>query len=217
MTTAVRLAWRIVLVAFAAEMVILAIAQVWMLLAFAVVWGAGFGFAAYRIRARFAKAANAAGLSGYVGFAAVVLVVAVAEESLCAAFGCQLAIANLWLDLIFVPVLWLAWLTGWYYLIAPRFKFDPDEALLVAASAGVLFELVGNGRIFADPFIGLLSVPGVILVYAAICVLPMSLIPWKGERAGRAKYPIAFFLPYLAALPSAIAFFIIASVLGIHL
>lgn len=217
MNARVRLAWRAVFAAFAVELILIAIAGVWSLLAFAVFWGVGVGALGYHYRDAFARGMRSAGLAGFTGFAATVLVVSVAEESLCASLGCTLAVADLWVDLIFVPILWLAWLTAWYFLIARRYRFEPDEALLVAAAAGVLFEIVGNGRVLADPFIALLSVPGAIVVYAAICVLPMSLIEWTGARDTRAKYPIAFFLPYLAALLAAVALFILLSSAGVPL
>lgn len=177
----------------------------------------GVGALGYHYRESFARGMRSRGLGGFAGFVATVLVVSVAEESLCSAFGCTLAVANLWVDLIFVPTLWLAWLTAWYFLIARRHTFESDEALLVAAAAGVLFEIVGNGAGLANPVIALLSAPGVAVVSAAICVLPMSLIERTGTRDTRAKYPIAFFVPYLAALPAAVALFMLLSSAGVRL
>jgi len=182
--------------------------------AFALLWGLGVGGLLYRFRASAVAALARAGIKGFGGFVAVVIAVSVTEETVCAGFGCALAVPNYFVDLFVVVSMWVAWLSAWYFIIAPRYKFEFEEALLIAACTGVMFEVVGNGRAWGDPLGSTLGIPLVIVVYAAIVMLPMQMMPWKGEREGRAKPLIAFFVPYLAMLPVALAVFAIAAVAG---
>lgn len=214
MNARLRRAWQIIIVAALLICGLLVAVGGWNTAAFSLLWGFGVGGACYRWREEIHAALASAHLITYAGFVLVVTVVSVVEESLCAGFGCQLAVKNYWADLFVVTCLWVAWLTGWYFLIAPRFKFTYEEALLVAASTGIMFEAVGNGRAFADPVGSLLALPLVIVVYAGITAVPIRMLEFKGTREGRSKYPIAFFVPYLLVLPVAVPVFIIVSLAG---
>ena len=207
-------AWRIVFIAGLAVCGVLVLVGAWRIAAFTLLWGYGFGGVCWRWRDNIQAALARARIQRYAGFAIAVIVLSVVEESVCAGFGCALAVPNYYADLFVVTSLWLAWLSGWYFVIAPRFKFEYEEALLVAASTGVMFEAVGNGKIFADPFTTTLAIPLAIVVYMGITAIPIRMIEFKGTRGGRSKYPTAFLVPYLLMLPFAVAAFIVASVAG---
>jgi hypothetical protein len=183
--------------------------------AFALVWGLGVGGLSVRYRVQAQQALAKVGLKGYLGFAVVVVVVSVAEESVCAGFGCALANPNFALDLLVVVPLWLVWLSAWYRYIAPRYAFDYPEALLVASAAGVLFETIGNGRALADPVGSTFGIPLVIVVYAGIVAIPLQLMPWTGTSRKRLRHLIAFIVPYLFVLPVAVALFVVLAASGL--
>lgn len=211
----VLLAWKVVFAsALGVCALLLAIGLFW-LAAFALVWGVGVGLVLWRNIEKIHAALGRARLLTYPGFALVVVVVSVAEETLCAGFGCTLAVANYFVDLVVVVPMWLVWLTGWYFLVAPRFAFEYEEALLVAAVTGIMFEIVGNGRFLADPLASALSVPLVIVVYMAITAIPIRMIPFSGTRTGLSKYPFAFFVPWVLVLPAVLPIFIVGSLLGV--
>ena len=175
---------------------------------FAFVWGACVGWLSFEYRQEYAKALKSVGLAGYPAFAATVIAVSIAEECLCALFGCTLAVPTLWADLIFVVSIWLAWLSTFYFYIALRYKFDYDEVLLVAAVAGLLFEIVTKPSALASPLIAFIAAGPVIMVCARITALPLGLVEWKGHRDGWMKYPIAFFVPFMASAVALIPVFI---------
>jgi hypothetical protein len=109
----------------------------------------------------------------------------------------------LWKDIAFCSLVWLPWFAAWYLFLSKRYSFGEKEALLVAASAGVLYELAGSGLLLS-PAAWLLAVPLDVVVYAAIFIVPMQLIDFRGPRTGPAKYVVAPVLPYLLSLPVAV-------------
>jgi len=175
---------------------------------FAFVWGACVGWLSFEYRQEYGKALKSVGYAGYPAFAARVIALSIAEEHLRAFFGCTLAVPTLWVDLIFVVSIWLVWLSTFYFYIAPRYKFDYDEVLLVAAVAGLLFEIVTKPSALANPFIAFIAAGPVIMVCARITALPLGLVEWKGQRDGWTKYPIAFFVPFMASVVALIPVFI---------
>lgn len=181
---------------------------------FALVWGVGFTTFCYRTGPRYRRALASLGLGGFPAFLVSVVWISTAEEVVCASFGCTLAIADLALDLLFVVTLWTVWLCVWWFFIARRYKFTYDEALLLCACTGVLFEIVSKPGTLANPILATLAAGPVIVVYAGICAWPVGLIEFTGTREGKSKYVVGFLVPYLAVLPVALVLFGVLSLLG---
>lgn len=95
---------------------------------------------------------------------------------------------------------WLFWFATWYLYIAKRYAFSEKEALLTGALVGVLYECVSSGAIFGNPF-AVLMAPLVVVIYAAMFVLPLQLVDLQGKDESRWKYLVGVLLPYLASLP----------------
>ena len=117
-----------------------------------------------------------------------------------------MALPVLWKDVVFCAAVWLPWFLSWRLFLSKRYRFTEKEALFLAASSGLLYELVGSGALFANPAGLLLAAPLDIVVYAALFMLPMQLVDFTGERAGPAKYVVAPVLPYLLSWPVAVLF-----------
>jgi hypothetical protein len=215
LTPRVRAAWRVV---FASALLVCALVVavgLGHLAAFTLLWGFGVGGACWRWHAQVRAALGRARLLNLGGFLAVVAAVSVAEETVCAGFGCTLAVPDYAADLFVVVSLWLAWMAGWWLFVAPRFAFAYEEALLCASLTGVLFEVVGNARAWADPWGSALASPLAVVVYMGISALPLSMVTFTGTRSGPSKFLVGVFVPWFFALAAAIPVFIAATALGL--
>jgi hypothetical protein len=149
------------------------------------------------------------GLDNIAGFVLLAVGISALEEVWCFALGNKVALPVLWKDVAFCAAVWLPWFLAWRLFLSGRYRFSEKEALLLAASSGLLYELVGKWAFFANPAGLLLVVPLDIVVYAALFVLPMQLLDFTGERTGPAKYLVSTVLPYLLSWPVAVLFMII--------
>jgi hypothetical protein len=175
----------------------------WSVPAFGLSFGLLFGGVAWRYRGRVRPFMARLHLDNFAGFVMLAVSVSAVEETWCWALGNRIAMPVLWKDIAFCSLVWLPWFAAWYFFLSKRFAFREKEALLLAASAGILYELVGSGVILSPAGL-LLAVPLDIVVYAAIFIVPMQLIDFSGTRTGPAKYIVAPVLPYLLSLPVAV-------------
>jgi hypothetical protein len=206
-------AWLVVLVWFGIVVAIFALARNWALVSFALLFGLGFGGAAWMLRSRVQPAFRRLGLANFGGFALMAVAISSAEEILCWALGNRIANPVLWKDLVLVNGIWLVWYASWYYILSRRFAYKEKEALLLAASTGILYEYVSSGAIWTNPTGIFLGAPLAAVVYAALFILPMQLVDFSGKDEGTLKLPASVFLPYIlsfgAALPLVILFSVI--------
>jgi hypothetical protein len=202
------IAWIVILAWVAVELVIFSNVGSWSMVAFTLVFGFLFGGLAWRFRASVRPAFRRAGLDNIGGFLLLAFWISVFEEVLCYGLGNRVANPILWADIIQVSVTWLFWFATWYLYIAKRYAFSKKEALLVGASVGILYECVSSGTVFGNPLVLLMS-PMVVIIYAAIFVLPLQLIDLKGKDDSAWKYPVGIVLPYLASLPMGVVLAII--------
>jgi hypothetical protein len=182
---------------------------------FTLVFGFGFGGVAYRFRDRIRPAFHRARLDGFLGFSLLVVGISVGEELLVYVLGGRLAESPVALDLLWVGLLWWTWLATWYWAIRPRFLLSERRALLVGGATGILYE-IGLSRAFLDgPGVILVFAPVAWLVYGAIFVLPLQLMPTEGARASRWSVPAALLVPFAASLAVALVLYALLSVLGV--
>ncbi len=200
--------WLVILAWFGAVVVIFAIAHNWALVSFALIFGLGFGGLFWAARSRIRPVFEKLGMANFAGFALLAIGVSTFEEVLCWALGNRIANPVLWKDLVLVNGTWLVWYACWYFILAKRYAYQEIEALLLAASAGILYEHVSSGTILANPAGIVIGAPLAIVVYAALFILPMQLVDFQGEDEAGIKYIASLFLPYLlsfaVALPLAI-------------
>jgi hypothetical protein len=167
------------------------------------------------------------GLANLKGFLLLAVGISAIEEVICWAFGNKVANPILWKDIVFCAGVWLPWFACWYLFLSKRWVFREKEALLVAASTGIMYEYIGNAAMWANPVQILIAVPLAVVVYAAIFVLPMQLIVFKDgatpgngkveegtdqKKGSRAKYLVAPVLPYFLSWPVAILIMILFTV-----
>jgi hypothetical protein len=194
-------AWIVIIVWLIAVLAIAGFVAAWNLVAFILTYGFVFGGIAYRYRGRVRPAFKRVGLDNYKGFVLLSVAMSVMEEVWCFLAGCDIAYPVLWVDLIIVSIGWQVWFSAWYFFLSRRYWFGEREALMVAALVGVLYEVVGTGRIFTNPMESLLIVPAAVVIYAALFVLPMQLIDFRGKNRSRTKYPVSVVLPFLLTIP----------------
>jgi hypothetical protein len=199
-------AWAVLLAWFLAAVAIFLLIGAWSVGAHALSFGMLFGGLGWKYRRYVRPAMARLRLDNLAGFVILALGISALEEVWCFALGNKVALPVLWMDVAFCAAVWLPWFLAWRLFLSKRYRFSGKEALLLAASTGLLYELVGSGAIFANPAGLLVMVPLDIVVYAAIFVLPMQLIDFSGERAGPAKYLGAPILPYLLSWPVAALF-----------
>lgn len=210
-----KLAWKVMLSWFAAVMIILSIAGEWSVVVFGVTYGLVFGGVAYKNRKKVKSFFEKVGLDNYKGFLFLTVIITVTEEVYCYVLGNQIAHPVLWVDLILVTVMWSVWFGTWYFFLSKRYYFEEREALMVAAFTGVFYEFVGTGAFLENPFGVVLAVPLAVIVYAALFVLPMQLIPFTGENASKTKYVVGVVLPFVLTLPVALVLYLVFSIIGI--
>jgi hypothetical protein len=202
-------AWLVILAWFGAVVAIFTVARNWALVWFALVFGLGFGGLFWAIRSRIRPAFEKLGLANFAGFALLSVAISTFEEVLCWALGNRIANPVLWKDLVLVNGTWLVWYASWYFFLAKRYVYQEKEALLLAASTGILYEYVSSGSFYSNPAGIVLGAPLAIVVYAALFVLPMQLVGFEGKIDGAGKYAASTLLPYIfsfaAAVPLAVA------------
>jgi hypothetical protein len=198
--------WCIVGAWFFASLAVFMLIGAWSVATFALTFGLLFGALGWKCRRLVRPAMARLRLDNLAGFILLALGISALEEVWCFSFGNKVALPVLWMDVAFCAAVWLPWFLAWRLFLSKRYHFGEKEALLLAASTGLLYELVGSGAIFRYPAGLLLMAPLDIVVYAAIFVLPMQLIDFTGTRTGPGKYLVAPILPYLLAWPVAALF-----------
>ena len=197
-------AWLVVLVWFGLVVAVFSLARNWPLVSFALAFGIGFGAAAWAVRKRVRPAFRRLGLANFGGFVILAVAISSGEEVLCWALGNRIANPELWKDLLLVNGTWLVWYASWYYVLSKRFAYREKEALLLAASTGILYEYLSSGAFLTNPAGILLGAPLAAVVYAALFVLPMQLIDFTGKEESAMKYAASPVLPYLLSFAAAI-------------
>ncbi len=195
------LIWKIIAALFVFSMLVMAIERSWSIIAYSVTYGVIYGGTVYLLRGKIRSFFSGIGRTRYPLFLILSLVVSVSEEVYVYILGNHIAIPNIWLDIIIVPLEWAAWFSGWYYLISRKYKFTEGQALLAAGLAGILFEYSGEGFLAFNPLAMLIFFPTAIVIYSAIFILPMQLIQFTGEKETWLKFPIGVFVPYLLSIP----------------
>ncbi|MBU7018929.1 MAG: hypothetical protein HXS44_15580 [Theionarchaea archaeon] len=208
-------AWILMLLWFAVVVVLLCIAGEWSVVAFGITYGLGFGGVSYNYRKEVKSFFEKVHLNNFKGFLLTAVAVTITEEVYCYALGNQIANPVLWVDLILVTVMWLVWFSTWYFFLSRKYTFEEKEALLVAGSTGILYEFVGTGEILRNPFGIFLGVPLAVVIYAAIFVLPMQMIPFTGENTGKMKWAAGVLLPFMLTIPVALVLYLVLSLCGI--
>jgi hypothetical protein len=209
-----RSAWRIMLLWYGAVLTILSIAREWSVVAFGFTYGLIFGGFEYRYRHKVLPFFQKIGLDNYLGFLLLASIVTVTEETYCNLLGCQIAHPVLWIDLALVVVMWTVWFGTWYFYLSKKYAFSEKEALMTASFTGIFYEFMGKGELLANPLGLLIATPLVVVVYAAIFILPMQLIEFAGKDESKWKYPICITVPYILTIPVAVALFVVFSLLG---
>jgi hypothetical protein len=195
------LTWKIIAALFAFSMLALSIERAWNIVSYSVTFGVAYGGTVYLLRGKIRSFFSGIGRIRYPAFLALSLVVSVSEEVYVYILGNHVAIPNIWLDIIIVPLEWAVWFSGWYYLISRKYRFTEGQALLAAGLAGILFEYSGKGFLAFNPLAMLIFFPTAIVIYSAIFILPMQSIQFTGRRETWLKYPIGVFVPYLLSIP----------------
>ncbi|MCL7475236.1 MAG: hypothetical protein M8352_04255 [ANME-2 cluster archaeon] len=101
------------------------------------------------------------------------------------------------------------WFGTWYLYLSKKYAFTEKEALMTAASTGVLYEYIGTGYFLQNPPGVVLAFPLGVVVYAAIFVLPMQLIQFTGTNNSRVKYPAGIILPFILTIPAAVVIYVL--------
>jgi hypothetical protein len=203
--------WKGLLIWFAAVMLILAIAREFVVVIFGVSYGLGFGYLAYRFRHKVRPLFKRFGMDNYWGFILLAMIITVTEETYVWALGGRIAHPILWVDLILVSGMWTVWFSTWHKWLAKKYKWSELEALLAAASIGVLYEYVGTGEILGNPFGLVIAIPLAIVVYAAIFMIPMQLIDFTGKKETTTKWPVSIVVPFIATFPVALLLYVMLS------
>lgn len=205
-------AWLVILAWFGAVVVIFAIARNWAMVSFALVFGLGFGGLFWAVRSGIRPAFEKLGLANFAGFALLAVAISTFEEVLCWALGNRIANPVLWKDLVLVNGTWLVWYACWYFILAKRYAYQEKEALLLAASTGILYEYVSSGTFLANPAGIILGAPLAIVVYAALFIIPMQLVDFRGKDEYAIKYIASPFLPYVLSFAAALPLAIVISI-----
>jgi len=199
-------AWTVILVWFLVVLALFLLSASWSLASFAISFGAIFGGLAWKYRRSVRPIMARLRLDNLLGFALLALGISALEEAWCWALGNRVAMPVLWKDVVFCSLVWLPWFAVWYLFLSKRYHFGEKEALLLAASTGLIYELAGSGAIFSNPAGLLIAVPPILVVYAAIFVVPMQLIEFNGTSRTDWKFAAAPVLPYLLSWPFAALF-----------
>ncbi|HEY3274317.1 MAG TPA: hypothetical protein VGJ92_11170 [Methanocella sp.] len=185
---------------------------------FAFLYTIVYGGLCYRYRDGIKNFLEGLPVNTLIKFFAVAFLVAAAEEVFCFLMGNHIALPVLWADVLFCGLVWFGWFGTWYFYLSKHYRFNQQEALLVAGFSGLLYE--GTGLVLANPpaiLAILLIIPFLTLVYSAIFLVPMQLISFTGSRDSIWKYPVSIVLPFLVSLPITVTLFLIFTVMGVPL
>lgn len=207
-------AWKIILIWFISVISIMAIAGETGVVLFGLTYGLVFGGIAYRFRHSVSQVFKQAGLFNFKGFLLLSVFISITEETYCYLLGNRIANPVLWVDLILVSTLWTVWYGTWYFYISKKYAFHEKEALMTAAATGIFYEYIGTGNFLQNPFGIFLAIPLAVVIYAAMFILPMQLIEFKGTDNSMLKYPVAVVLPFILTIPAAIALYILFRLAG---
>lgn len=194
----------ILVVWFPVSVIIIAASGLWHEIEFIALFGICYGGLVYSRRRSIKSFFFRRKLNVFPVYMAIAIAVSVIEELTVYMLGNRVAVHNIWRDIIIVPGEWSVWFATWYLFLARRFWFTDIQMLLSAGAEGVMFEYIGNGLFLANPLGFLVSIPLAILIYAAIFILPMQLMPITGESRTLWKYPISILLPYALSIPMAL-------------
>lgn len=194
--------WKLISAWFIFSAVILMVLHDWSELAFPVSFGAGYGGIVYLGRRRITEVLAPLKSVRFPAFLLASILVSVSEELYVYSLGNQVAVPDIWRDIIIVPGEWLVWFATWYLFLSRRYAFSTGEALMAAGLEGLMYEYVGTGLILSNPLGFLVSIPLTIVAYAAIFILPMQFIKFSGRRKGIWRFPVAVLLPYLLSIPA---------------
>lgn len=201
MTTELNRFWKILLAWYAIYAVGMSLSHNWTVLAFSLTFGVGYGGGVYIMRRRIRSVFLRIKTGRFPVFIFISLAISAAEEYYVHILGNRTALANIWLDMIIVPITWIAWMSTWYLFLSRRYGYTEEEILLLSGSTGILFEYVGTGSFLTNPLGFVLSIPATIIVYAAIFILPMQMISFNGINRSWTRYPVSSILPYVLSLP----------------
>jgi hypothetical protein len=176
---------------------------------FVLSFGLLFGGLAWKYRRSVRPLMARVRLDNLAGFVLLALVVPALEETLCWGLGNTVAMPVLWKDILFCAAVWLPWFLCWRFFLSKRYRVTEKEALLLAASTGLLYEFAGKPGVFSNPLGLFLVAPLIVVVYAAIFIIPMQLIDFSGAKDGPSKYLVAPVLPYLLSWPAAVLFLVV--------
>ena len=207
-------AWKIMLIWFIVVILALAAAREWGVVVFGLTYGILFGGIAYHFRHRARHFLRRMGFYDYRGFLFLSVIVTVTEETYCYLLGNRIANPVLWIDLVLVTTMWTVWFGTWYFYLSKKYIFSEKEALMTAAATGIFYEYIGTGYIFQNPAGIVLSVPLAMVIYAAIFILPMQLIEFRGTENSILKYPVGVVLPFILTIPVAFTLWVLFSLAG---
>lgn len=196
--------WKAILIWFSLSVILLSLSREWTVVIFALTYGCLYGGTVYFLRDRLRSLFTSLKKGRFALYLLVAITVSVFEEIYVYLLGGKIAVSNIFLDIIIVPGEWSVWFATWYLFSARKFKFTYGQALLAAGLEGIFFEYIGNGLFLNNPIGFVISIPIAVVVYAAIFILPMQLIEFKGETDSLWKYPVAVILPYLLSIPAAL-------------
>lgn len=203
----ITLIWRVLSIFLILSLAVLIIENSWSIVIFSVTFIFGYGGMIFYFRKRIRSLFDGLNKMRFPVFIGFALLVSVLEELYVYSLGNKVAVSNIWLDIVIVPLEWAAWFATWYLLVSHKYSFTESQALLSAGLSGILFEYSGKGFLISDPLAMLVFFPTTVFVYAAIFILPMQLIPFTGKRDSKLKYPIGVFVPYISSLPVGLALY----------
>lgn len=198
------LLWKVLLILFGVSVAIFLITENWKFILFTFTFGGLYGGTVYTYRHRIGMFFEKHGLRNFPVFIFLSILVSVLEELYVYVLGIRTAVPDIWIDIIVVPGEWAVWFATWYLILSRRYRFTAGQALFAAGLEGIMYEYVGNGIFLRNPVGVLLSIPGTVIVYAAIFILPMQLISFTGTSESIWKYPVSVFLPFVLTIPVAL-------------
>jgi hypothetical protein len=181
---------------------------------FGLTFGLVFGGVAYRYRSKVKPFFQRLGLFNYKGFLLFSIIITIIEEMYFYLLGNKIAHPILGIGLILVSALWTVWFGTWYFYLSKKYAYSEKQALLTAATTGVLYEYIGTGYFLQNPLGIVLAFPLGVIIYAAIFILPMQLIEFTGTIDQNIKYLVGVVLPFILTIPAAIIIYILFSLAG---
>jgi hypothetical protein len=117
-------------------------------------------------------------------------------------------------DLSNTSICLTVWFDTWYFYLSKNYAYTEKQAILTAASTGMLNEYIGTGYFLQNPLGVVLAFPLGVVIYAAIFILPMQLIEFTGTTDLKIKYPFGVVLPFILTIPVALIVYILFSLAG---